>query len=349
MTIFDALKFIGGLALFLFGMNYMGQALEKVSGGKLESVLKKMTDNRIKGVALGAGATAVIQSSSAVTVMLVSFVNSGIMQLKQAIGIIMGANIGTTITGWLLSLTGLESSNLFVTMLKPSSFSPILAIIGVGFLMFSKNEKRKSIGSVLIGFTVLIYGMESMTGAVEPLREMPSFINMLTAFSNPILCVVVGAVLTAVIQSSSASVGILQALTVTGGLSFATAFPIVLGQNIGTCVTAMLSAVSTSKSAKRTAVIHLLFNIVGVFVAMLLFYTGNMLFNFKFYNSTVTSVDVALIHTTFNVFSTIVLFPFASLLEKLSYYFVSDDKDKNFFCKKQVFNLTMKNTNHIIK
>lgn len=260
MSVFNVLSLVGGLALFLFGMNYMGSSLEKLGGGKFESILEKMTNNRIKGVLLGAGITAIIQSSSAVTVMAVGFVNSSIMSLNQVIGIIMGANIGTTITGWILSLTNIESTNLFISLLKPSSFTPVLALIGIIMYMAGKKEKKKDIGSILLGFSILMFGMETMSGAVEPLKDVPQFTSILTMFSNPILGVLAGAVLTAVIQSSSASVGILQALAVTGSINIASAFPIILGQNIGTCVTAILSSVGTNKNAKRTAVVHLAFN-----------------------------------------------------------------------------------------
>ena len=264
MTIFNALSLVGGLALFLFGMNYMGSSLEKFGGGKFESVLAKMTDNRFKGVLLGMGVTAIIQSSSAVTVMAVGFVNSSIMSLHQAIGIIMGAIIGTTVTAWLLSLTGIQSDNIFVALLKPSSFTPVLALIGIVMLMVAKNEKKKNFGSILLGFAVLMY---AMSAAVEPLKSVPQFTHMLTMFSNPILGVLAGAVLTAIIQSSSASVGILQALAVTGTISVSSAFPIILGQNIGTCITAVLSSIGTNKNAKRTAVVHLAFNTIGVLLA----------------------------------------------------------------------------------
>ncbi|MGN0528425.1 MAG: Na/Pi cotransporter family protein, partial [Eubacterium sp.] len=314
----------GGLALFLFGMNYMGTALEKMSGGKLESVLEKMTNNRIKGVLLGAGVTAVIQSSSAVTVMAVGFVNSGIMTLHQAIGIIMGANVGTTVTGWLLSLTGIESTNLFLTLLKPSSFTPVLTLIGVILYVFCKNEKKKDAGSILIGFSVLMYGMEAMSGAVAPLKDVPEFTNLLTMFSNPILGVLAGALLTAVIQSSSASVGILQALAATGSITVSSAFPIILGQNIGTCVTAIISSVGTSKNAKRTAVVHLAFNTIGVVLAMILFYGLNALIGLPFIKETVNAADIAIIHTVFNIFATVVLFPFGKQLEKLACIVVRD-------------------------
>ncbi len=318
MNIFSVLSLVGGLALFLFGMNYMGASLEKMSGGKLESVLEKMTNNRIKGVLLGAGVTAVIQSSSAVTVMAVGFVNSGIMTLHQAIGIIMGANVGTTVTGWLLSLTGIESTNLLLTLLKPSSFTPVLTLIGVILYVFCKGEKKKNTGSILIGFSVLMYGMEAMSGAVEPLKDIPEFTNLLTMFSNPLLGVLAGTLLTAVIQSSSASVGILQALAATGSITVSSAFPIILGQNIGTCITAIISSVGTSKNAKRTAVVHLAFNTIGVTLAMILFYGLNALIGLPFIQETVNAADIAIIHTVFNIFATVVLFPFGKQLEKLA-------------------------------
>ncbi len=330
MTIFDFLTFVGGLAMFLFGMSYMGSSLEKIGGGKFESVLEKMTDNRIKGVLLGAGITAIIQSSSAVTVMAVGFVNSGIMGLHQVIGIIMGANIGTTITGWILSLTNIDSSNILISMFKPTSFTPILAIIGIIMFMVGKKDKVKSVGSILLGFTVLIFGMTTMTTAVEPLKDVEEFTGILTMFSNPLLGVLFGAVLTAIIQSSSASVGILQALAITGSISVSTAFPIILGQNIGTCITAILSSIGANKNAKRTAVVHLLFNVIGVSLAMALFYGLNAIFKFSFYNETANAASIAVIHTLFNLFATVVLFPFATQIEKLACVLVPESKkEKN--------------------
>ncbi len=328
MTIFDVLSLLGGLALFLFGMNYMGTSLERLGGGKFESVLEKMTGNRIKGVLLGAGVTAVIQSSSAVTVMAVGFVNSGIMSLHQVVGIIMGANIGTTITSWLLSLTGIQGSNLFIQLLKPSSFTPVLAVIGIVMYMFLKNEKKKNIGSILIGFSVLMFGMEAMSSAVAPLKDVPEFTQLLIKFSNPVLGVLAGAVLTAVIQSSSASVGILQALSVTGSITVSSAFPIILGQNIGTCITALLSSVGTNKNAKRTAVVHLAFNTIGVMLAMILFYGADVLFGLPFIKSTVNAASIATLHTVFNLFATVILFPFGKQLEKLACILVPDSKNE---------------------
>lgn len=328
MTVFNVLSLLGGLALFLFGMNYMGSSLEKLGGGKFETVLEKMTNNRLKGVLLGAGVTAIIQSSSAVTVMAVGFVNSSIMSLHQVIGIIMGANIGTTVTSWLLSLTNIQSDNIFVSLLKPSSFAPILALIGIVMLMLCKNDKKKNTASILLGFAILMFGMETMSSAVEPLKDVPQFTNILTMFSNPILGVIAGMLLTAVIQSSSASVGILQALAVTGSISVATAFPIILGQNIGTCVTAIISSIGTNKNAKRTAVVHLTFNIIGVIVAMVLFYGVNAIFGLPFINDTVNATYIAIIHTTFNVFATLLLFPFGKQLEKLACLIIKDKPEE---------------------
>lgn len=328
MTIFNFLTLIGGLAIFLFGMSVMGDNLEKVSGGKLESILEKMTNNRIKGVLLGLAVTAVVQSSSAVTVMAVGFVNSGIMALRQVIGIIMGANIGTTVTAWLLSLTGIESSNVFVQILKPSSFSPVLAIIGVGLIMFSKNDKKKSVGNILIGFAVLMFGMETMSGAVEPLKDMPEFTGILTKFSNPILGLLAGVVLTTIIQSSSASVGILQALSSTGAIPVSLAFPVILGQNIGTCTTVLIASIGASKNAKRAAFSHLFFNIIGVILAMILFYGANAIFGLPFINDSVNPASIAIIHSVFNIFATIVLFPFGKQLEKLMYVIIKEDESE---------------------
>lgn len=329
MTIFNFLHLIGGLAMFLFGMNYMGTSLEKLGGGKFESILEKMTDNRLKGLLLGAGVTAVIQSSSAVTVMAVGFVNSKIMTLSQVVGIIMGANIGTTITSWLLSLTGIESSNIFMSLLKPTSFTPILAVIGIALNMFCKGDKKKNIGSILLGFAVLMFGMDQMSSAVAPLSDVPEFTSLLTKFSNPILGIIAGALLTAVIQSSSASVGILQALTVTGSITISSAFPIILGQNIGTCITALISSVGASKNAKRTAVVHLAFNTIGAGVAMLLFYGVNTVFTLPFFDKIVNAADIAVIHTIFNVLATAVLFPFGRQLEKLACFLVRSNDEED--------------------
>lgn len=324
MTIFNILTLIGGLALLLFGMDLMGSNLEKLSGGKLEGVLEKMTDNRLKGVLLGAGVTAIIQSSGAVTVMAVGFVNSSIMTLKQVIGIIMGANIGTTATAWLLSLTGIEGSNTFVNLLKPTSFSPVFAFIGAILLMFTKSEKKKNIGTILLGFAVIMFGMDMMSGAVEPLKDVPAFTSILTKFSNPLIGIVAGFVLTTVLQSSSASVGILQAMTATGTISVASAFPIILGQNIGSCTTVLLSSIGTNKNAKRTAYFHLTFNIVGCVLAMILFYGINAIIGLPFFDEIIGPSQVAIIHSVFNIFATVVLFPFANQLEKLMMVLVKD-------------------------
>ena len=319
MDIFGILTLLGGLAMFLYGMNVMGAGLEKMSGGKLERILENLTSNPFKAVLLGAGVTAVIQSSSATTVMVVGFVNSGIMKLSQAVGIIMGANIGTTVTSWLLSLTGIEGGSFFVQMLKPSSFSPILAMIGIILTMSAKSDQKKDIGQILLGFSVLMFGMETMSGAVEPLADVPEFTNMLTMFNNPVLGVLTGAILTAVIQSSSASVGILQALSVTGGFTYGSVLSIIMGQNIGTCVTAMISSVGANKGAKRAAFVHLYFNIIGTILFMLIFYTGNAICHFSFTNETVGVAGIAAIHTIFNIFATVVLLPFTKGLEKLAY------------------------------
>ena len=335
MDIFGILTMVGGLAMFLYGMSVMGSGLEKMSGGKLEKILESLTSNPIKAVLLGAGVTAVIQSSSATTVMVVGFVNSGIMKLSQAIGIIMGANIGTTVTSWLLSLTGIESSNFFLRMLKPSSFSPILAIIGV-ILYMSGKEKKKDIGEIMVGFAVLMFGMETMSGAVEPLADVPEFTNVLTMFHNPILGVLVGAGLTAIIQSSSASVGILQALSVTGAFTYGSVIPIILGQNIGTCVTAMISAVGANKAAKRTAFVHLYFNIIGAILFLTAFYILNAIFHFDFVEETVGVAGIALIHSVFNVVTTLVLLPLIHALEKLAYLTIPESEEEKS-AKEDVF------------
>lgn len=328
MDIFGFLSLIGGLALFLYGMSVMGGGLEKLSGGRLERLLEKLTSNPLKAVLLGAGVTAVIQSSSATTVMLVGFVNSGIMKLSQAIGIIMGANIGTTITSWLLSLTGIQSDNLFIKMLKPSSFSPILAIIGIIFLMGKGGDKKKNAAEILLGFAVLMFGMETMSGAVKPLADVPEFTGILTKFSNPLLGVLVGALLTAIIQSSSASVGILQALSVTGAFTYGSVIPIIMGQNIGTCVTAMISAVGANKGARRTAFVHLYFNVIGSVVFLILYSVLNAVFQFDFAKETVGAAGIAAIHSIFNLFATLLLLPFIKGLEKLAYLTIPIDKEE---------------------
>ena len=328
MDFFSILTLLGGLAMFLYGMQVMGDGLEKLSGGKLEKILENLSSNRLKAVLVGAAVTAVIQSSSATTVMVVGFVNSGIMHLSQAVGFIMGANIGTTITAWILSLAGIESSNFFVKLLNPSSFSPILALIGVIFIVFLHDEKKKDIGNIMVGFAVLMFGMNTMSSAVKPLAQVPEFTNILLKFSNPILGVLVGALLTAVIQSSSASVGILQALCVTGAVQYGTALPIIMGQNIGTCITAMLSSVGATKNAKRAAVVHLYFNIVGTIAFMGVFYLLNTFLHFSFINDVAGPAGIAVIHSAFNVIATVVLLPFGDVLVKMACATIRDTKEE---------------------
>lgn len=318
MDFFDLLSMIGGLALFLYGMNLLGEGLAKASGGRMESVLERLTSSPLKAVALGAVVTAVIQSSSATTVMVVGFVNSGIMRLEQAVGIIMGANVGTTITSWVLSLTGIDSSSFVVQMLKPTSFSPILAIVGVAMILFSRRERDHSVASILIGFAVLMFGMDTMSGAVKPLAQVPAFTGMLTAFSHPLLGLLAGVVLTAVIQSSSASVGILQALCLSGAVGYDTAIPIILGQNIGTCVTAMVSGVGASRNARRAALVHLYFNLIGTAVFMTGFYALEAIFHFPFMDKPADALGIAVLHSCFNVTSTLLLLPFSRGLVKLA-------------------------------
>ena len=326
MTFFDFLTMVGGLALFLYGMNLMGDGLSKASGGRLERILEKLTSNPLKAVLLGAGVTAVIQSSSATTVMVVGFVNSGIMKLQQAVGIIMGANIGTTITSWILGLSGIDSSAFFVKLLKPTSFSPILAVVGVVFLMFTKKDKLKNVAAILIGFAILMFGMDTMSEAVKPLRDVPEFTSILTRFSNPILGMLAGLVLTAVIQSSSASVGILQALCATGAVGYGAAIPIIMGQNIGTCVTAMISGIGASKNAKRTALVHLYFNLIGTILFMIAFYAINAVMPWPFINDAATPFGIAAVHSIFNVTATICLLPFSKLLVKLATMTIKEEE-----------------------
>ena len=333
MDIYSFLTMIGGLAIFLFGMNVMGDALEKCGGNKLKKILESVTQNPFKGLLLGMGVTAIIQSSSATTVMVVGFVNSGIMKLSQSISIIMGANIGTTITAWFLSLTGIESNNFFIQMLKPSSFSPILAIIGIMLIMFAKNDRKKDIGTVMIGFAVLITGMDMMSGAVSGLKDNKAFTSIFTLFSNPVLGILAGAILTAVIQSSSASVGILQALSTTGSITYGNAIPIILGQNIGTCVTALLSSIGTNKNARRTAVVHLSFNIIGATVFAVLFYVLKAILEFGFIDNSINAAGIAFVHSVFNITATVLLFPFIKQLENLAYVFIPDNEIKD---KKQL-------------
>lgn len=328
MDFFGVLQLVGGLCLFLFGMDTMGNGLTRASGSKLEQILENLTSSVPKGVLLGCVVTAVIQSSSATTVMMVGFVNSGIMKLRQVIPVIMGANIGTTVTAWLLSLAGLEGDSFFIQMLKPMSFSPILAAVAIAFIMFCKSDKKKDIGFVLIGFAVLMYGMDIMSSAVEPLRDVPEFVSILTMFSNPVLGVAAGTIFTAAIQSSSASVGILQALCLTGSLNYATVIPIIMGQNIGTCITAIISSIGANKNAKRVAAVHLSFNIIGTVLFLAVFYTANALLNFDFMSVTVGPENVAMIHSVFNIASTAVLLPFYKQLEKLAVVLVKDAPEK---------------------
>lgn len=319
MDFFDVLTMMGGLALFLYGMHLLGEGLSRASGGRMEQILEKMTYSKWRAVLLGAGVTAVIQSSSATTVMVVGFVNSGMMKLSQAIGIIMGANVGTTITSWILSLTGIESGSFVMQLLKPSAFSQIFALVGVILLLFSGKEKHKNAATILIGFAVLMIGMDTMSAAVKPLADVPEFTNILLLFSSPIPGMIAGIILTAVIQSSSASVGILQALCATGAVSYSVAVPIIMGQNIGTCVTAMLSAIGTSKSAKRAAFVHLYFNLIGSAVFMALYFGLDAVIGFEFSDQTAGAASIALIHSIFNLFTTFLLLPFIRGLEKMAY------------------------------
>ncbi len=328
MDIFSVISLVGGLALFLFGMKYMGEKLEKLAGGRLEKIFESLTSNRFKGLALGALVTAVIQSSSATTVMLVGFVNSGLMKLSQAISVIMGANIGTTITSWLLSLVGLEGDSIIIKLLKPTSFSPILALIGVILIMAGKTGKKRDVGGILVGFAVLMYGMNAMSNAVAPLENDPQFRAIFTLFSNPVLGVLAGAALTAIIQSSSASVGILQALSDNGQITFGSALPIILGQNIGTCVTALISSVGANKNAKRVAAVHLYFNLIGTVLFLCGFYALDAIIEFTFLEDSVNAFNIAIIHTIFNVVTTLILIPFTNLLEKLAFATIRDDSDK---------------------
>ncbi len=330
MTIFNVFSLLGGLAMFLFGMDIMGKSLEKQAGGKLQKILSRLTASPLKGFALGLVVTAVIQSSSATTVMVVGFVNSGIMELHQAIGIIMGSNVGTTVTSWILSLAGIEGDSFFIKLLKPTSFSPLLAFIGL-LLYMSKKEKRRGIGTILIGFAILMTGMTTMSSAVAPLENEPWFTELFIRFSNPILGVLAGALLTAVIQSSSASVGILQALSATGVITYGSAIPIVMGQNIGTCATALISSVGANKNARRAAMVHLYFNVIGVLVFLVGFYGLNAVFHFEFVQDVIAPWNIAVVHSVFNLIATAILLPFAGLLEKLAIITIPDDEEKEEF------------------
>ena len=328
MTIFNVFSLAGGLALFLFGMDIMGKALEKQAGGQLQKILSRLTDNPIKGFFLGLCVTAIIQSSSATTVMVVGFVNSGIMELHQAIGIIMGSNVGTTVTSWILSLSGLQGDSFFIQLLKPTSFSPLLAFIGI-LLYMGKSEKRKGIGTILIGFAVLMTGMTAMSNAVTPLQDEAWFTNLFIRFSNPLLGVLVGALVTGIIQSSSASVGILQALSSTGVITYGSAIPIIMGQNIGTCVTALISSVGANKNARRAAMVHLYFNIIGVTIFLTGFYGLNAVCHFAFVNTTIEAWGIAVVHSVFNILATAILLPFANGLEKLAILTIPDAPEEN--------------------
>ena len=324
MDFFDVLTLIGGLCLFLFGMNIMGESLERSAGDGLKNLLGRLTTSKAAGFFTGLGVTAVIQSSSATTVMVVGFVNSGLMTLTQAINVIMGANVGTTVTAWILSLTGIEGSSFFVTMLKPTSFTPILALIGIVMTMASKSNRKKDIGTILLGFATLMFGMDAMSGAVAGLKEVEGFRNILVMFSNPVLGVLAGAILTAIIQSSSASVGILQALSSTGQITVGTSIPIIMGQNIGTCVTALISSIGTNRNARRASMVHLSFNVIGTIVLLILFWLGTSFFDIALIGTSANQVTIAVAHTAFNILCTIIMLPLAGLLEKLSYRLVPE-------------------------
>ena len=328
MDIFDVLTLIGGLCLFLFGMSVMGDALERAAGDSLKKILARLTQNKMTGFLTGLGVTAVIQSSSATTVMVVGFVNSGIMTLKQSIAVIMGANIGTTVTAWILSLGGISSDNLFMQLLKPTSFTPVLALIGTGLLMFAKSSKKKDTGTILLGFATLMFGMDTMSDAVSGLADIPAFQDMFLMFKNPILGVIVGAVLTAIIQSSSASVGILQALSATGQVSYGAAVPIIMGQNIGTCITAILSSFGTNKNAKRAAIVHLSFNVIGTTIWLTVFSIISAIFKPVLLDASASYFGIAVAHSAFNVACTVLLLPMSSLLEKLAIKLVPDTNQK---------------------
>ena len=328
MDLFSVLTLLGGLAFFLYGMSVMSSGLEKMAGGKLEMSLKRMTDNPLKSYFLGAGITIAIQSSSAMTVMLVGLVNSGIMQLGQTIGVIMGSNIGTTLTAWLLSLTGIKSENVLLQLLKPESFSPVMALIGIVLVMMGKTDRKKNVGSVLVGFAVLMYGMELMKNAVSPLSEMPEFTGMLTAFNNPLLGIAVGTVFTGIIQSSAAAVGILQALALTGSISYQMAIPLIVGANIGTCATALISCIGVNRNAKRVAVVHIVIKVIGMILYLIFFQGAALLFPMPFLDKAASPVGIALAHTVFNVANTMVLTPFPRQLEAIATRLVPDGKKK---------------------
>ena len=325
MNIYSILQLCGGLAFFLFGMHVMSGSLEKLAGGNLQKILKEVTSNPVKSLFFGAIVTIAIQSSSALTVMLVGLVNSGIMELAQTVGVIMGSNIGTTLTAWILSLSGIESDNLFISMLKPENFSPVIALIGVIMIMGSKKEKRKDVGIIMAGFAVLMYGMQLMSGAVSPLADMPEFTGLLTTFNNPFLGVLVGAVFTGVIQSSAASVGVLQALAMTGAISYSMAIPIIMGQNIGTCVTALLSSIGVNKNAKRVSIIHISFNLFGTAIGLVVYCIARYVVDLALFNDSITPVMIAVFHSIFNVATTIILLPFSNSLVKIAKKLVTTD------------------------
>ena len=331
MDLFDVLTMLGGLSLFLFGMSIMGDGLERAAGNKLKTILERLTSSPIKGFFLGLVVTAIIQSSSATTVMVVGFVNSGVMKLNQAVGIIMGANVGTTVTAWILSLSGIQGDSFLIQLMKPTSFSPILAVIGVVLYVFLKDNRKRDIGAILLGFATLMFGMDTMSGAVAGLKDVPEFTNILLMFSNPILGVLAGTILTAIIQSSSASVGILQALSSTGVITYSSALPIIMGQNIGTCATALISSVGTNKNARRAAMVHLYFNLIGVTVFLVSFYTLNSFLHFSFVGDIIEPWGIAIVHSVFNLCTTIILLPFANVLEKLAVLTIPDDAKKEEF------------------
>ena len=331
MDIFSLFTLCGGLAFFLYGMDLMSKSLEKMAGGKLEYMLKRMTSNPLKSLLLGIGITVAIQSSSAVTVMLVGLVNSGVMTLRQTIGVIMGSNIGTTLTAWILSLAGIESDNFLLNFIKPKNFSPLLALIGILLIMGSKKQKRRDVGRIMVGFAILMTGMGMMSDAVAPLADMPEFSSLLVAFTNPLLGVLVGTVFTGIIQSSAASVGILQALALTGSITYGMAIPIIMGQNIGTTVTALISSIGVNRNAKQVAAVHASFNIIGTAVCMALFYGANAIVGFTFLNAPLGAAGIAVCHSIFNIFTTCLLLPFTSQLEKLAQKLVKEEDQRQDF------------------
>ncbi len=329
MDIFSVITLLGGLAFFLYGMNVMSEGLERMAGGKLESILKRMTSNRFKSLLLGIVVTGTIQSSSAVTVILVGLVNSGIMHFGQTIGVIMGANIGTTVTAWLLSTISITGDSLFMQLLKPENFSLVFALVGIILIMMSKSNKKKDIGAILIGFAVLMFGMELMSGAVEPLKDMPEFTNILTMFENPLFGILAGAILTGIIQSSSASVGILQALSITGAIKFSVALPIIMGQNIGTCVTALISSIGVSKNARKVSVVHITFNLIGTLIWVVVFYSVNAIVDFSFADKPIDPAGIAVTHSIFNISTTILLIGFTKQLEKIANLIIKTDDEED--------------------